>query len=149
MVTKNRAHVRENMRADHGFTLIELLIVMIIIGLLASLVGPRLFKHVGGAKQKTAKAQIELLGTALDSYRLDVGSYPTTEQGLDALREKPSGVDEWNGPYLPKDVPNDPWGNEYMYKQPGEHGEYDLYSYGADEKSGGEGENADVSSWEN
>ena len=134
-------------RKGRGFTLIELLIVMIIIGLLASLVGPRLFKHVGGAKQKTAQAQIELLGTALDSYRLDVGSYPTTEQGLQALREKPSGEDNWDGPYLPKKIPDDPWGNEYHYKQPGDHGEYDLYSYGADGESGGEDEDADVTSW--
>jgi general secretion pathway protein G len=122
---------------------------MIIIGLLASLVGPRLFRHVGEAKTKTAKAQIELLGTALDSYRLDVGKYPSTEQGLNALREQPSGVDTWNGPYLPKDVPQDPWGNAYHYKSPGENGDYDLYSYGADNKSGGEGEDADVTSWEN
>ena len=133
---------------QQGFTLIELLIVMIIIGLLASLVGPRLFQHVGGAKQKTAKAQIELLGTALDSYRLDVGSYPTTEQGLQALRKQPSGVDTWNGPYLPKKIPQDPWGNEYHYKQPGEHGAYDLYSFGADGASGGEGEDADITSWD-
>jgi general secretion pathway protein G len=136
-------------RSQSGFTLIELLIVMIIIGLLASLVGPRLFRHVGEAKTKTAKAQIELLGTALDSYRLDVGKYPSTEQGLNALREQPSGVDTWNGPYLPKDVPQDPWGNAYHYKSPGENGDYDLYSYGADNKSGGEGEDADVTSWEN
>jgi len=146
----NCAHIGARPKnSKTGFTLIELLIVMIIIGLLASLVGPRLFKHVGEAKTKTAKAQIELLGTALDSYRLDIGSYPTTEQGLDALREKPSGVEEWNGPYLPKDVPEDPWGNDYHYKCPGEHGDYDLYSYGADGKSGGEGEDADVKSWEN
>lgn len=131
-----------------GFTLIELLIVMIIIGLLASLVGPRLFRHVGEAKTKTAKAQINLLGTALDSYRLDIGSYPTTEQGLEALRSQPQGVEDWNGPYLSKKIPEDPWGNEYQYKCPGEHGDYDLYSYGADGKSGGEDENADVMSWE-
>jgi len=132
-----------------GFSLIELLIVMIIIGLLASLVGPRLFQHVGSSKQKTARAQIELLGTALDAYRLDVGKYPTSEQGLGALRGKPSGEDNWNGPYLPRDVPQDPWGNDYIYKNPGDHGDYDLSSLGADASSGGEGEDADVRSWEN
>jgi len=147
MKVENRQSCRFHQKR-HGFTLIELLIVMIIIGLLASLVGPRLFQHVGGAKQKTAKAQIELLGTALDSYRLDIGSYPSTEQGLQALREQPSGVENWNGPYLPKKIPQDPWGNDYHYKYPGEHGDYDLYSYGADGEAGGDGEDADVSSWE-
>jgi general secretion pathway protein G len=136
-------------RRNAGFTLIEILIVMIILGLLASLVGPKLFKKVGGAKQKTARAQIELLGTALDSYRLDVGSYPTTEQGLEALREKPQGVESWDGPYLPKSVPPDPWGNEYVYKCPGDHGDYDLSSLGLDGKTGGEDEAMDINSWEN
>lgn len=132
-----------------GFTLIELLIVMIIIGLLASLVGPRLFRHVDEAKVSTAKSQIELLGSALDSYRLDIGRYPTTEQGLEALRKEPSDVRNWNGPYLSKGIPKDPWGNEYEYKCPGDHGDYDLWSYGADGEPGGEGDNADVKSWEN
>jgi general secretion pathway protein G len=132
-----------------GFSLIELLIVMIILGLLASLVGPRLFQHVGQSKQKTARAQIELLGTALDAYRLDVGKYPTTEQGLAALRQAPAGVEKWNGPYLPRDVPADPWGNVYVYKSPGDQGPYDLYSLGADGRVGGEGEDKDVRSWEN
>ncbi len=136
-------------RQVKGFTLIELLIVMIILGLLASLVGPRLFQHVGQSKQKTARAQIELLGTALDAYRLDVGRYPSTEQGLDALRQKPSGVERWNGPYLPRDVPPDPWGNDYLYKSPGDQGPYDLVSLGADGRAGGEDEDADVRSWEN
>ncbi len=134
---------------QRGFSLIELLIVMIILGLLASLVGPRLFGHVDDARISTAKSQIELLGTALDSYRLDVGRYPTTEQGLEALRREPSGVRNWNGPYLNRDIPRDPWGNEYQYKSPGDHGEYDLWSYGADGEPGGEGENAEVRSWEN
>ena len=147
MKNYERKQCRAAYTRQQAFTLIELLIVMIIIGLLASLVGPRLFQHVGGAKQKTAKAQIELLGTALDSYRLDNGSYPSTEQGLQALRKKPSGVENWNGPYLPKEIPEDPWGNPYHYKQPGEHGDYDLYSHGADGQPGGEDEDADVSSW--
>lgn len=134
---------------QRGFSLIELLIVMIILGLLASLVGPRLFGHVDDARVSTARSQIELLGTALDSYRLDIGRYPTTEQGLDALRREPSGVRNWNGPYLNRDIPKDPWGNEYQYKSPGDHGEYDLWSYGADGEPGGEGDNAEVRSWEN
>ena len=132
-----------------GFTLIELLIVMVIIGLLASLVAPKMFKKIGGAKQKTAKAQIALLGTALDSYRLDTDRYPTSEQGLEALRQKPEGLESWDGPYLPKDIPHDPWGNVYVYKCPGEHGDYDLSSYGADGQSGGDGDDKDINSWEN
>ncbi len=132
---------------ERGFTLIEIMIVVIIIGLLAGLVGPRLFGKLTQAKQKSAKAQIELFGTALDAFRLDVGRYPTTEEGLKALREKPSGLDAWKGPYLPKEIPLDPWGRPYLYKSPGEHGEYDLISYGLDGVEGGEGENGDVVSW--
>lgn len=132
---------------ERGFTLIEIMIVVIIIGLLAGLVGPRLFGKLTQAKQKSAKAQIELFGTALDAFRLDVGRYPTTEEGLKALREKPSGLDSWKGPYLPKEIPLDPWGKPYVYKSPGEHGEYDLFSYGLDGVEGGEGENEDVVSW--
>ncbi len=130
-----------------GFSLIELLIVMVILGLLASLVGPRMFGKLGMAKQKTAKTQIEMLMSALDSYRLDVGRYPSTQEGLDALVQNP-GVENWNGPYLAKAVPNDPWGNPYYYENPGQHGEIDIFSYGADGQPGGEGEDADVNSWE-
>jgi general secretion pathway protein G len=134
-------------RKNLGFTLIELLIVIIIIGLLAALVGPKLFGKVSVAKLKAAKAQIELFGTALDALRLDVGRYPTTEEGLKALREKPSDMTGWKGPYLPKEIPVDPWGKAYVYKAPGEHGEYDLISYGLDGVEGGEGENQDIVSW--
>ncbi|MCK8600238.1 type II secretion system major pseudopilin GspG [Desulfoferrobacter suflitae] len=134
-------------RLDKGFTLIELLIVMIILGLLAALVAPKMFQKVGSSKQKAAKAQIAMLGTALDAFRLDVGRYPNAQEGLDALRKNP-GNDNWDGPYLPKDVPPDPWGKQYVYRFPGEHGDYDLYSMGADGQDGGEGENADVVSWE-
>ncbi len=132
-----------------GFTLIELLVVIIVLGLLAGLVGPRLFGRVGQSKQATARAQIELLGAGLDQYRLDIGSYPTTAQGLEALIRNP-GVPNWNGPYLKKPViPKDSWGNPYHYRCcPGDHGDYDLWSYGADNAPGGEGENADVTSWE-
>jgi general secretion pathway protein G len=131
-----------------GFTLVELLVVMVIIGLLAALVAPRLFPKLGKGKQAAAKAQIELLGQALDQYRLDTGFYPSTEQGLQSLLTNP-GAEKWEGPYLKKDVlPIDPWGKPYLYQQPGTHGEYDLYSYGRDGKPGGEGEDQDVLSWE-
>jgi general secretion pathway protein G len=130
-----------------GFTLIEIVIVVIIIGLLAALVGPRLFGKVSEAKLKTAKTQIELFGTALDALRLDVGRYPTTEEGLKALREKPSDMEMWKGPYLNKEIPLDPWGRPYVYKSPGEHEEYDLISYGLDGVEGGEGENQDIVNW--
>jgi general secretion pathway protein G len=132
---------------ERGFTLIEIMIVVIIIGLLAALVAPRLFGKLATAKQKSAKAQIELFGTSLDAFRLDIGRYPTTEEGLKALREQPSGVEGWNGPYLSKEIPVDPWGRPYLYKSPGDHGEYDLLSYGLDGIEGGEGENQDVVSW--
>jgi general secretion pathway protein G len=132
---------------ERGFTLIEIMIVVIIIGLLAALVAPRLFGKLTTAKLKSAKAQIELFGTALDAFRLDTGRYPTTDEGLKALREKPSGDENWSGPYLPKEVPVDPWGKPYLYKSPGEHGDYDLFSYGLDGTEGGEGENQDVVSW--
>ena len=132
---------------ERGFTLIEIMIVVIIIGLLAALVAPKLFGKLTMAKQKSAKAQIELFGTALDAFRLDTGRYPATEEGLKALREKPSGAENWDGPYLPKEIPLDPWGKPYVYKSPGEHGEYDLISFGLDGVEGGEGENQDIVSW--
>ena len=132
---------------NRGFTLIELLIVMVILGLLAALVGPRMFGKVGGSRQKAAKAQITLFETALDTYKLDTSIYPTTSQGLEALRTQPSGVERWDGPYLPKNIPLDPWGHRYEYRYPGEHGDYDIISYGADGTSGGDGENMDIVSW--
>jgi general secretion pathway protein G len=139
--------LKREKRREGGFTLIELMIVLFILGLLAALVAPRLMGRLGKAKQKTAQAQIQLLATALDLFHLDVGRYPTTEEGLKALREKPENLPAWGGPYLDKAVPNDPWTRPYVYKSPGEHGPYDLYSHGADGADGGEGENQDITNW--
>jgi general secretion pathway protein G len=139
--------LRRIARDQHGFTLIELLVVVIILGLLAALVGPRFFGRVGQSKQAAARVQIELLGTALDQFKLDTGRYPTSQEGLQALQVNPGNLSGWDGPYLKKDVPRDPWNNPYNYKSPGDHGEYDLWSYGADNAPGGEGEAADVTSW--
>jgi general secretion pathway protein G len=139
---------RTVLRGQRGFTLIELLVVIIVLGLLVGLVGPRLFGRVGQSKTAAARAQIELLGAALDQYRLDVGGYPDRSAGLDALMRNVNNAANWNGPYLKKPVPRDPWGNAYKYNCcPGAHGDYDLWSEGADAAPGGEGENADVTSW--
>ena len=132
----------------NGFTLIELLVVLVILGLLAGLVGPQVLRYLGGAKSDTARLQIEELGAGLDLYHLETGRYPTTEEGLSALVEQPAGISNWNGPYLKKKtVPGDPWGNEYHYRSPGEHGMYDLYSLGQDNMEAGEGDAADIVSW--
>ncbi|WIO73190.1 type II secretion system major pseudopilin GspG [Porticoccaceae bacterium LTM1] len=134
---------------NKGFTIIELLVVLLILGLLAGLVGPQILKQVGGSKTKTAALQIEEFATALDLYHLDMGRYPSTQDGLDALVSKPGNARFWNGPYLKKKViREDPWGNEYVYRSPGEHGDYDLYSLGADNREGGTGDDADIVSWE-
>lgn len=141
----------ENTRTvERGFTLIELLIVMVILGLLASLVGPRLFGQLDASKVKAARTQIEMIGAALDTYRLDMSRYPTTEQGIAALSEKPVDAAEavkWRGPYLKKRVDKDPWGNSYVYKTPGETSDYELSSLGADGKEGGSGDDSDIQSW--
>jgi general secretion pathway protein G len=134
---------------ERGFTLIEMMVVMVIIGLLMALVGPRFIRQEEKAKLKAARAQIELLGTSLDTYRLDVGRYPSTQEGLAALRQRPFGLDRWDGPYLKKEVPKDPWDRPYVYRSPGEAGRpYDLFSYGADGGPGGDGDARDITSWE-
>jgi general secretion pathway protein G len=132
-----------------GFTLVELLVVLAILGLLVGLVGPQVMKTLGGSKTKTARIQINDLATTLDIYRLDVGRYPTTDEGLQALVEKPGNATNWNGPYLTKSsVPKDPWGYDYNYRSPGENGSFDLWSLGADNRDGGDGEDQDVLGWE-
>lgn len=127
-----------------GFTLLELLVVIVIIGLLAAYVGPRYFSQLGKSERQTAKAQVEALARALDAYRLDTGHYPSTELGLNALVVKPANESKWSGPYLQKQVPPDPWGNLYVYRSPGQTGEFDLLSLGKDGQPGGEGDGADV-----
>ena len=137
------------LNAAHGFTLIEIMVVIIIIGLLSALVAPKFFGKIDQAKIKTTKAQIEMLGSALDSFRLDNGRYPTTEEGLSALRQKPETLKNWDGPYLPKSVPQDAWDRDYIYRCPGNHGRYDLLSYARDGREGGEDKmDRDIVSWE-
>ena len=130
-----------------GFTLLELLVVMVIIGLLAGYVGPKYFSQIGKSETKVARAQLDALEKALDQYRLDTGHYPAPESGLAALIQKPPNEAKWDGPYLKKIVPMDPWGRPYIYKLPGEHGEYDLVSYGKDGQPGGTGEASDIVNW--
>jgi general secretion pathway protein G len=134
-------------RGSTGFTLLELLVVMVIIGLLAGYVAPKYFSQIGKSEVKAARAQIDALEKALDQYRLDVGHYPTGEQGLAALITRPAAEAKWQGPYLKKAVPLDPWGHPYLYKFPGEHGDFDLLSLGKDGQPGGSGEAADITNW--
>jgi len=136
--------MKKRKKKEMGFSLIELLIVMVIMGLLAALVGPRMFGKVGKSKQNAARAQMALFETALDTYRLDVGKYPSTEQGLKALRIKPSDGEKWDGPYLPKSVPKDPWGHPYVYRRT-DNGEVEMISLGANGTEGGDGEDKDIS----
>ena len=133
---------------ESGFTLLELLVVLGIIAMLAGIVGPQVMKHMGESKTKAAKVQIEDLATTMDMYKLDVGRYPSSEEGLKALIELPDSTNRWNGPYLRKSkIPLDPWQQEYHYVSPGEHGKFDLFTLGADNKEGGDGEDQDIVSW--
>jgi general secretion pathway protein G len=134
-------------KKEGGFTLLELLVVMVIIGLLAGFVGPRYFSQIGKSEAKTARAQLTAVEQALDQYRLDVGHYPSTEQGLTALMVKPADEAKWAGPYLKKALPTDPWGRPYSYKFPGEHNEFDLWSFGKDAQPGGTVDNEDITNW--
>src|SRR5215831_11111964 len=138
---------RRNKPGTAGITLIELLVVMVIIAMFATLVGARLFKSVDKAKITQAKTQIQEFESVLDMFRLDVGRYPSTDEGLQALRTKPSAVENWDGPYLKKDVPLDPWGHPYVYKFPGQHTDFDLFSMGSDGQEGGEGDATDIVNW--
>ncbi|MDQ2090856.1 type II secretion system major pseudopilin GspG [Marimonas arenosa] len=139
----------EQRNREHGMTLVELLVVLLILSMIAAFAVPQAVKYLGGARSDAAAVQIDRLGSILDLYALEVGRYPTTDEGLQALVEAPQGASErWNGPYLRKaDALTDPWGRPYEYRAPGEHGPFDLYSLGADGAEGGEGENADVTSW--
>jgi general secretion pathway protein G len=137
-------HTTANMKKHTGFTLLELLVVIVIIGLLVGYVAPRYFSQVGKSEVQVAKAQIDGLEKALDQYRLDTRRYPSAEQGLEALTARPSNESNWNGPYLKKAVPPDPWGRAYIYRTPGRNGDFDLVSYGRDGKPGGSGEDADL-----
>jgi general secretion pathway protein G len=137
-------------KSQAGVTLIEMLVVLMIIGLFAALVAPRLFRKSDTARVTAAHAQINSFMTALGAYKLDTGTFPTTEQGLQALRDRPAGLTQWDGPYLPQEIPVDPWARPYVYKFPGEHGdEPDIVCYGQDGQSGGEGLAADIVSWKN
>ncbi len=139
---------RRRRSREAGVTLIEMLVVVTIIALFAALVAPKMLGKADKAKVTAAKAQINAFATALGQYKLDTSTFPSTEEGLKALRVKPQNVNRWEGPYLPQDIPNDPWGNAYIYKYPGEHGdEPDITSLGADGQPGGEGINADIVSW--
>jgi len=139
--------IGQKLRQQAGFTLMELLVVLAILGLLMGLVGPQVLNQLSGAKVKTAGIQIKDLEQALEMYKLDVGRFPTTSQGLTALVNKPSGASGWNGPYLKSKVPPDPWKVDYHYKYPGQHGDLDIYTYGQDGTPGGDGEDTDVGNW--
>src|ERR1700758_2563073 len=143
-----RGRRRHANHGERGFTLVEILVVITIIGLIMGLVGPRVLNYLTESKAKAAKIQIESFGSALDLYFLDNGRYPTSSEGLSALVQRPGSTGSWNGPYLKGAVvPNDPWGNPYVYRAPGQHGTYDIVSYGADGQEGGQGTASDIVSW--
>ncbi len=143
-----RRRIRAN-PSDAGFTLIELLVVLVIIGLLASVATPPVIRYLGKAKTDTAKIQIQALGAAVDMFRLDNDRYPSNDEGLQALVSRPANAERWNGPYVKKETSlSDPWGQKYLYRSPGEHGDFDILTLGADKAAGGTGENADVGNWQ-
>lgn len=141
----NRAKIRNN---EKGFTLIEIIIVVIILSLIAALVGPRLFKKVEKSKQQITKTQIVMIENSVKMFKLDTGRYPTTEEGLKVLLENTGGISNWDGPYLEKGIPRDPWGKDYVYTYPGKNYTFEIVSLGADGLPGGEGENKDITNWE-
>ncbi len=144
---KKKSEVRSQ-KSEAGVTLIEMLVVVTIIGLFVALVGPSLWKKTDVARVTAARTQIEHFMTALGAYKLDTGLFPSTEQGLQALRVKPADLNQWAGPYMDQDIPKDPWGRDYLYKYPGDHGDSpDIVSLGADGQPGGDGINADIVSW--
>jgi general secretion pathway protein G len=144
----DRTHQEETRSSEQGYTLLELLVVLAIIALLVGFVAPKMMGYLGRAKADAAKVQMHNVVTALDLYRLDTGDYPTEAEGLRALLEKPGAAEHWNGPYLQKtEGILDPWGQPFVYQQPGQHGEYDMLSYGADKQPGGDGDDADIISW--
>lgn len=147
-MTRHKTFRRGRKAFQGGFTLMELLVVLAILGLLMSLVGPQVLNQLGGAKTKTALIQIKDLEQALEMYKLDVGRFPSSDQGLDALVKNPGGASGWNGPYLKADVPMDPWKREYIYKYPGDRGELDIFTLGQNGTPGGEGEDSDVGNWQ-
>jgi general secretion pathway protein G len=149
MIRQRQQRPRRRARGgEAGFTLVEILVVITIIGLIMALVGPRVLNYLAESKVKAARIQVESFASSLDLFYLDAGRYPSTSEGLAALAQRPGGVDAWNGPYLRTgQVPNDPWGHAYVYRSPGEHGPYDLVSYGADGHQGGTGTAADIESW--
>jgi len=146
--SRRRSATRRVRRRTDGFTLIELLVVLVILGLLSAFVAPQVLNYLGRAKTDAASAQIQNIASILDLYRLDTGRYPSEEEGLSALLEPPPDATTWNGPYVRReDALTDPWGEMYRYRFPGEHGDFDLYTLGADQAEGGEGENQDITSW--
>lgn len=151
-LTNGRTIVNIMMQSVHlkhqGFTLMELLLVVVILGLLAAFVGPTLYKQIKPAKQTLARAQMQSFMTALDNYYIDNERFPSIQQGLAALRKKPEGAKKWQGPYLKKEIPLDPWGKAYIYRAPGRNGGYEIVSLGSDSKEGGKDDKKDINSWE-